>query len=90
MTPEHDALRAAVIALRDDMLTASQPRGALRNRVINACDRMLHPPMEIASECHTECQDGVCDAPRTSLGCGGCCACLTGCRLAHEPVEATP
>jgi hypothetical protein len=84
VTPEHDALRAAVIALRDDMLTAPQPRGTLRNRVINACDRMLNPSPEIAPECHTECQHGVCDVPKSSLGCGGCCACLGGCYLAHE------
>lgn len=38
---------------------------------------------EIAPECATECAEGECYAPRTHLGCGGCCGCLGPCALAY-------
>lgn len=38
---------------------------------------------EVAPECATECVDGECFAPQTTLGCGGCCGCLGPCRLMY-------
>lgn len=33
---------------------------------------------------------GVCSAPRTTMGCGGCCHCMAACLVAYERRETAP
>lgn len=40
-----------------------------------------------APECETKCAYGECGAPRTMLGCGGCCGCLGGCQVEYEAAD---
>lgn len=46
--------------------------------------RRPEPPTVYADACAKECAYGTCNAPGSTLGCGGCCGCLGGCQVAYE------
>jgi len=40
--------------------------------------------------CQRACVYGTCRAPRTTMGCGGCCECLGGCQAEYERQQTAP
>lgn len=47
-------------------------------------------PLLPPSGCPGRCLVGICSAPRTTMGCGGCCDCMGGCVMLHEQAETAP
>lgn len=46
---------------------------------------------ELVDICATGCEfASTCSAPRSTMGCGGCCDCLGACQFTYELTEIAP